>query len=371
MRNLRRWVGPFVLAAAVAVPASAGDTVVRTFPFQPGDLLEVEIEGGSIDYATGGSGEITIQVVADRGKVSDYLELEFDPGPEGLRVEGDKVGGGGFWSGLFGHGDVPLEFRIVGPASVNLTLATAGGDISLADVAGEVRLATSGGDIEFGEIEGRLKAATSGGDIHGTYVSEESSVATSGGDIRVEEAGGDLKVATSGGNIEVEDVRGKLEAGTSGGNIRLGDIQGDVSAKTSGGNIRIGAAGGGLRLATSGGDIHVAGSAGEARIATSGGDVFLGSARGYVSAATSGGDLEVTLESGEGAELETSGGTLTVHLPAGAGFDVDADARGGRVRSDLPIVGSVGRDRVEGTIGGGGKLLRLRNRDGDIRIQGR
>jgi len=372
MNNLAKWVGPCVLALLLAAPAAAEDTVVRSFPFQPGDLLEIEIEGGDIDYEVGGSGELTINVVAHQGELADYLDLDFEPGPNGLRVEGEKVGdGSGFWSRLFGQGDVPVTFMIEGPAEVDLELTTAGGHITLDDVAGEITLLTSGGDIEFGDIQGQLKAATSGGDIEGGFISDQGSAATSGGDIDIAATGGDLKVATSGGDIEIEEVRGDLEANTSGGDIRAGEIDGNVSARTSGGSIRIGTAGGTLNLATSGGDIRVAEGGGEARIATSGGDVFLDSAGAYVKAATSGGDLEIKLESAEGAELETSGGTLIVHLPEGAGFDLNADARGGRFRSDVPIEGTVDRNRAEGTIGGGGKMLRLRNRDGDIHIQGR
>ena len=133
-------------------------------------------------------------------------------------------------------------------------------------------------------------------------------------------------------------------------------------------------AGGELEVATSGGNIGVAGSAGDARLATSGGDITLEEAGGHVSAESSGGDLRVTLAPGNdrGAELSTEGGLLLVRLPAGVGFEVDADAPGGRIRADVPIQarGVIREDRIQGTIGGGGSLLRLRNEDGDIRIEG-
>jgi len=72
----------------------------------------------------------------------------------------------------------------------------------------------------------------------------------------------------------------------------------------------------------------------------------------------------------EGADLRTSGGRLTVYLPAGVGFDLDADASGGRVDSDVSVdvEGSIRDGRMRGTINGGGNTLRLRNNDGNIRI---
>jgi DUF4097 and DUF4098 domain-containing protein YvlB len=370
MRDSRRQAALAVVAVVATAPALAG-TLERSFPFPPGGTLEMEVEGGDIEYVAGGSGGIRILATSREGEVSDHLDLTFEPRPEGLRIEGEKVGGGGFLSKWFGGSEVPVAFRIEGPAAVDLNLSTAGGDIVLPDLEGDVRLATSGGDIEFGRIRGPFKAATSGGDIEGALVSGDGSLATSGGDVRVGEAESDLSVATSGGDIEVGRAAGKLDAATSGGSIKLGETRGEVDARTSGGDVRVDAAGGDLRVATSGGDVRVATSAGAARLSTSGGDVVVESAHGYVSASTSGGDLEVRLESPAGAELETSGGTLVVHLPAGTGFDVDADADGGEVSCDLQVAGSVGRDRVQGKVAGGGNVLRLRNRDGNIRIAGR
>ena len=100
MNHLTSSVGPCALALLLATPAVAEDIVVRSFPFQPGDLLEIETEGGDIAYEVGGSGELTINVVAHQGEVSDYLDLDFMPGPNGLRIDGEKVGGGAFWSRL-------------------------------------------------------------------------------------------------------------------------------------------------------------------------------------------------------------------------------------------------------------------------------
>ena len=52
------------------------------------------------------------------------------------------------------------------------------------------------------------------------------------------------------------------------------------------------------------------------------------------------------------------------------GFDLDADADGGEVRTDLSVETEGRRydDRLRGTIAGGGNLLKLRNSDGEILI---
>jgi len=360
---------------ATPMPAIAQETITRTFPFQPGESLELKTARGSIDYRLGAAAGITITVTCEQGKIADYLDLEFYPG-NGLRVEGKKVGGDGIVRWLFGgkgSSDARIAFTVEGPSQANLALATAGGDVTLADVEGAVELATSGGDITFGKVIGEVEAATSGGDVRGVHVSRGAELATSGGDIKLEAAEGDLSVATSGGDIEIGNVRGELSAATSGGDIRLGEIEGDASAHTSGGNVDVRRASGELEVATSGGYIRVASAGGDVSLATSGGEITLDEAEGKVEAATSGGDLTVALAAGNdrGGEMSAAGGDLTVMIPSGVGFDLDAEARGGTVVAEVDVVaeGASAKDRLRGTISGGGNLLRLRNDRGDIHIR--
>ncbi len=335
-RNL--WIVAAVICLLLAGPAFAGQEVHRSFSFRPGDTLEIETERGDIEYRSGGGSELTVTIRAKNGDVEDYLDLRFDDS-DGLYIKGDSTGkGSGFLGGLFGgdNNGGSIKFLIEGPEHIDIIFATSGGDIVLDDIDGTVKLATSGGDITFSDIRGSIKAGTSGGDIQGDSVSDTSSLATSGGDIQLERADMDLKVATSGGDIEVGEVGGELGAATSGGNIEVMGARGDVE------------------------------------VSTSGGDILLERMEGFVEARTSGGDMEIEFAPGNhhGGELATSGGDLSVLLPRGVGFDLDADADGGEVRTDLSVETEGRRydDRLRGTIAGGGNLLKLRNNDGDIVI---
>ncbi len=97
MRNLGRWTGLPVLALLVALPAMADDVVVRTFPFEPGDRLEMEVEGGNIEYEIGRSGEITVHVIAHEGAVADYIPQlgAADPRSFGIAVATVRLWGRG------------------------------------------------------------------------------------------------------------------------------------------------------------------------------------------------------------------------------------------------------------------------------------
>ena len=55
-------------------------------------------------------------------------------------------------------------------------------------------------------------------------------------------------------------------------------------------------------------------------------------------------------------------------LDAGIGFDVDARTSHGKVRTDLDVRGETSRQRIRGSIAGGGAELRARTGHGDIRI---
>jgi DUF4097 and DUF4098 domain-containing protein YvlB len=61
---------------------------------------------------------------------------------------------------------------------------------------------------------------------------------------------------------------------------------------------------------------------------------------------------------------------VTVNLPAGVDASVRADTLNGSVRSEFPITvqGTVSPRRLRGTIGNGGRELRLSTVNGSIRL---
>jgi len=354
--------GALALASLLAAPgALAADTVNQSLSFDPGQRLEVDTARGSIEYHSGAGRGLTVTITCDDGRIADYLDLAFENTPTGARITARKVGGdshGGWLSGLFGgNGDSPrIKFLIEGPERADLDLKTAGGHIDLDDIEGAVRVATSGGHITFAGIMGRLDANTSGGHIRGGTLSEGGDLRTSGGHISIDGAGRDLDVRTSGGHITIGPVEGNLHAATSGGRIVVGHIAGSMELSTSGGSVK----------AEDGCD-------GDADVSSSGGNIVLEDMGGHVSARTSGGHMRLTLSDGNGAgaDLSTSGGSITLRIPPGVGFDIDASAPGAEVIADvrdLKRAGHTKKDRLEGTIAGGGSRLRLRSQNGDIRI---
>jgi DUF4097 and DUF4098 domain-containing protein YvlB len=133
-----------------------------------------------------------------------------------------------------------ISFVVYTPKSVNGTVHTSGGDISLR------------------HLEGSLNSKTSGGEVEATDITGDFSLKTSGGNITVHHQTGNLVAHTSGGDIDLTDANGKIDIHTSGGEINLTDAVGDITGKTSGGNIHasINKITNQLYLKTSGGNIH-------------------------------------------------------------------------------------------------------------------
>jgi|SRR5579859_1718810 len=71
---------------------------------------------------------------------------------------------------------------------------------------------------------------------------------------------------------------------------------------------------------------------------------------------------------GSDCELDTVNGPVQVSLPAGANADLTASTRNGDVRVAFPLTGSSSTRRVHGTIGRGGRELRLKTVNGTIDV---
>ncbi|MBW3670341.1 MAG: DUF4097 domain-containing protein [Acidobacteria bacterium] len=183
-----------------------------------------------------------------------------------------------------------------------------------------------------------------------------------------------LDLRTSGGSISVHDLNGDVDARTSGGGLKFGRIEGRVRARSSGGSISIEETGGRVDVSTSGGGIAIARARGDVRAHTSGGSIRVDEVFGTIDAVTSGGSITASLSSQptHDCRLSTSGGSVNVRLDPSIALNLDARSSGGRVSADIPVTirGTMGKNRLQGTINGGGPELVLRTSGGGISIRG-
>ena len=317
-----------LLAGTAIAEASVENNIERSFQTTPGGRLTIDADRGSIEIRTADRDQVDVKIErkVKRGKkwsVEEVLEdftITFDHGDAGVTISA-KHGEKSRWRWNRERSRLQVKFVITVPQWYNVDLKTLGGNISVEDLEGEVRSQTAGGNLRIGRIRGPVWGKTAGGNI------------------KVEGTEGDAEVKTSGGGITIGNVAGKVDAKTAGGSIRIDRATGSVNARTYGGNITVEEVMGSINAKTLGGSV-----------------------KAYLSRQPEG-----------DCSLETAGGNVTAYIVEDIAVEVDAKTPGGRVSSDIPVAtvvqGKINKNELQGTINGGGPLLKLRTYGGSIRLR--
>lgn len=259
---------------------------------------------------------------------------------------------------------------------------------------------TQGGPVEVRGINGTVDARSAGGSITLDDVSGQSMAFTNGGAIHVGRAGSDVRLKTHGGPIEVVKAE-KVFAWTAGGPVKVGsatmvqiqtmggsiDVEkcdGDLLAHTAGGNIDVGSAGK-VMAKTSGGNVRVLSADGPVKVQTAGGGVRLMGLRYGVAAQTAVGTITAEFLPGirnfTDSLLTTTAGDIIVYLPEDLAVTVNATVELGEgytIRAaDFPAltINKAGQGfgprpiTAQGTLNGGGPLLKLHTANGNIELR--
>lgn len=342
------------------------------------DMGSVVVRGGQqqgINYAFhsrfGNSSEQEARKQFELYKVSAY-------------VKGDTAWIVGDWQGGHHPRHFSGEFSVMVPREISL-----------------VKLETEGGNVDATGVTGRVEAETGGGSIRVDDIGAGVSAETGGGSIEVGTINGDLALQTGGGSIDVRQANGKLVAETGGGSIEVQSCAQGAVIETGGSSITVRHCNGTVKATTGGGSVDLSDIGGPVVIETGGGGIKLTSAKGHVHAETGGGGIELygvpsaSAETGAGgitvklvntggerhdSYLETGAGDITVYIASDLALNVRASVdmgNGHQIKSDFSDIhvsseGSQWGPRsltAEGTLNGGGPLLKVHTSTGDICIK--
>ncbi|HEV2329153.1 MAG TPA: protein kinase [Verrucomicrobiae bacterium] len=316
------------LTQAITNHLSLGGTTfsAAAFPSSPGGKLTMNVDRGDVQIATSDGNVATVRVTrkitgASRSEALQILKDE----QVVLRQNGNEISITAQnppelrqWS-LFSHPNLEAHYEIRLPRQFDVRVETAGGEISVSDVQGNVHVQTAGGNMNISGIQGNVHAETAGGDINAS------------------------------------GIQGSADVKTSGGRIICDEISGDTGAQTAGGDVRATGCKGRLNLDTTGGSITIAGFSGPG-----------------VHATTSGGSVSADFAAGptEDSELKSSGGNLTVHLPDNAALQLEGRTSAGTATSDFPVKinDHFGNGTLSGVINGGGPVLRMETKAGNLDV---
>jgi DUF4097 and DUF4098 domain-containing protein YvlB len=336
------------------------------------DVGAVRVEGGSkqgIDY-----------VVRNRSYNSseDKARREFDNYKVSAYVRGDTAWIVGEWQVGRSHkfsGDVRVDV----PREMDLVkVETSGGNVATSGIAGRVETSSGGGSIRIDDIGGTVNAETGGGSIEAGNLGSDVTLRTGGGSIKITSAKGKINAESGGGSVAVISAMQDAVVETGGGNIQVETCRGRVKASTGGGSIDLGEIGGPAEIETGGGSIRLTSAKGPVHAETGGGSIELNGVPSARAETGAGGIVAKFLSSGgerTDSVLETSAGDIVVYLTPSLNITIRASidmASGHSIRSDFSEIrvanegGEWGSKTAEGSLNGGGPVLKVRTSVGNI-----
>ena len=284
------------------------------------------------------------------------------------------------------RGDCPrnssAEFVLEVPSDMaQVKLETGGGNLTATGFNGSLAAETGGGNLRLDGLGGPASASSGGGNVEVGLVRSNLAVSTGGGNIHVGMAGGPLSISTGGGAVVVDTGNSVVDVDTGGGGIHVGRVGGALKANTGGGNIEIGDVGGAVIAETGGGGIQLRSARGEVRANTGGGNLQLWGVGGGIKTETGAGSITVELVNAQpftASEIETGSGDIVVYLPSDLKVTVRASVEycnGGGITTDFSELrvrsegGEYGHEvYADGSLNGGGPMLKLRTSNGSIQI---
>jgi hypothetical protein len=182
---------------------------------------------------------------------------------------------------------------------------------------------------------------------------------------------GPVRVHTQSAAIELGGLKGPVSATTGSGAVSAEDLSGAITVTTSSSGVTARRIGSSLQVRTNSGEVdaELSGNA-DVDVETESSAIKLRGLKGRLVANTQSG--RVTVEGVPQQPWTVTTGSSSVELTFGprADVSVDAESRSGDITIEgASLKGSAGKHKVEGTVGGGGPLLRIRTGSGAIRLR--
>lgn len=388
----RRWmVAAATLALAAPLWAQApkifrdGDFWVEetTGTLSAGHEFRSVVDIGSL-LVEGNSSQISY-VVRKRARASSEEEARRQF--EQLRISATKVGDAVILEGrLLSRSVNRLSADIVVqiPRMTQLVkVETKGGNLALSSVSGSIIGATTGGNVKIDTVSGPVKIMSGGGNMEASNVASDLYFQSGGGNVLIDRANGQVVVKTGGGQVSI-GTAGPTVVETGAGNVDVKRCNGDLHATTGGGNLNLGDVYGAVTADSGGGTVKLASAKGDVRVVTGGGAVELMKLGQSAHVETGGGSITAQFVAGRSqfkdSSLRTAVGNIVVYLPRDLGVSVHAStemANGTGITSTftgLTISSEGGKYgpksmSAEGSLNGGGPILRVRTTIGQIDIR--
>lgn len=161
----------------------------------------------------------------------------------------------------------------------------------------------------------------------------------------------------------------QLRARADSGGIHVDGIQGPVDCKTDSGGVEINDVGSNVRANADSGGIHVRNVKGSLFTHADSGGIDATDIDGSIDAQSDSGSLRLVQTKPATIHANAASGSVTVTLAHGTGYDVSIETESGRISvPQMTVNSSLSSHHVEGKIGGGGPMVKIKAESGSVTI---
>jgi DUF4097 and DUF4098 domain-containing protein YvlB len=132
----------------------------------------------------------------------------------------------------------PVTVRVALPERSDVMVESASADIEISGPVGLADLKTASGDVSTDDVEA-LQAKSASGDITVGNVAGNVRVATASGDLRCSSVAGSAEFSTTSGDIEVGAAGERVEVKATSGKVRLGELARGARVANVSGDVRV------------------------------------------------------------------------------------------------------------------------------------
>lgn len=271
-----------------------------------------------------------------------------------------------------GRGDSAFQWTGRIPAGARLVVYAAQGKVDVLAASGETAevRAVKRGRGDYDDVA--FKLVREGDDVIVCVVRDDDDECDSDGVRREGRRRNRDEPAT---DFTVRLPRGvHVSANSGNGQVTVTGATADVDAHSGNGEIRVGRGAREVEATSGNGAVEVEEANGPVMARSGNGDVRVATAAGPVTATSGNGGIIVrmtTVPEGGDMEFRTGNGEVRLEVPESFRAQIDVSMGHGRFSSDFPITleGRFSPQRLRGTIGGGGRRVRLSSGNGDIEIR--
>jgi len=193
---------------------------------------------------------------------------------------------------------------------------------------------------------------------------------TGSGNQTISDLSGPVDVSTGSGGIVLRAIRSDVRASTGSGSIQIEDV-GSLFGRAGSGGITAAAVRGAIDARTGSGRIDVAQTGeGDVVVETGSGGIDVSGARRALRARAGSGTIEIEGRPAGGWDVETGSGGIRIDFPEDSAFELNVRTGSGSINTTHPLalVGALSRNRLRGTVRGGGSRVDLSTGSGPIQI---